>query len=84
MLKIEQIELIKRKFYVGSSTGRISEFSLMRLSVTVKANLVKRRREVYSMISLQKSLIWFANKDPKTYHGIACVRRLRELRKSIN
>ncbi|CAG8684632.1 10909_t:CDS:2, partial [Racocetra persica] len=40
-----QIELIRKKFYVGASTRRISEISLMKLSEAIVVNLVKRRRE---------------------------------------
>ncbi|CAG8823845.1 30487_t:CDS:2, partial [Racocetra persica] len=42
MPKIEQIELIRKKFYVGASTGRISEISLMKLSEA----MVKRSQEL--------------------------------------
>jgi hypothetical protein len=91
MLKIEQIELIRKKFYVGASTGKISEISLMSLSEAVVVNLVKRRREVYFMTPSQNSFLSSARKDRKNwgynlgmYHGIACVRKLRELKKTIN
>ncbi|CAG8840040.1 20042_t:CDS:2, partial [Racocetra persica] len=31
----KQIELIRKKFYIGASTGRISEISLMKLSEAI-------------------------------------------------
>jgi len=43
MLKIGQIELIRKKFYVGASIERILEISLMRLSEAMVVNLVKKR-----------------------------------------
>ena len=62
-----QIELIRKKFYVGAFTGKISEISLMRLSEAVMVNLVKRRREVYFMTPSQNSFLSSARKDRKNW-----------------
>jgi len=67
MPKIGQIELIRKKFYVGVSTERISEISLMRLSEAMVVNLVKRRREVFFMTPSQNSFLSSARKDRKNW-----------------
>ena len=61
------IELIRKKFYVGASTGRISEISLMRLSEAMVVNLVKRRREVCFMTPSQNSFLSSTRKDHKNW-----------------
>jgi hypothetical protein len=62
MLKIGQIKLIGKKFYIGTSTGKISEISLMRLSEAIVINLVKRRQEICFMIPSQNNFLSSAKK----------------------
>jgi len=91
MLKIKQIKLIRKKFYIDASIRRILEIGLMGLSKTIVVNLMKKKQKVYFMISLQNNFLFFTGKNYKnwdynfrTYHRTTCIRRLRELKKSIN
>jgi hypothetical protein len=61
------IELIRKKFYVDTSIGKISEISLMRLSEAMVVNLVKRRREVCFMTPSQNNFLFSARKDRKNW-----------------
>lgn len=47
ILKIEQIELIRKKFYVSASIGRISKISLIKL---LKAIVVIGEKKVRSVL----------------------------------
>jgi len=44
-LKIKQIELIRKKFYIGIFIKKISKISLMRLLEVVMVNLVKKGKK---------------------------------------